>query len=320
MRILVIAEHDANGAKRHTRELLRKAASLDDCEVGAFAAGPVDESLAEELGRFGATKVYHAPSEGNSCRSSLAMAAPLRDAAAAWEAGLVLASATPFGQDLLARASMRLGAGMASDCTALWIDDGAVRVRRPVYGGTATEELLLGGCTSFAAVRPNAFEATECRARQPEVVEVEGETSDTGAVIERVEEAEPGMVDIGEATRIVAGGRAVGSAENFGLLGELAQSIGAALGASRAAVDEGYISHDHQVGQTGRVVAPSLYIACGISGSIQHVSGMRDSKVIVAINTDPEAPIFTRADYGIAGDLFEVVPALTRSFRKLLQE
>ena len=318
MMILVVAESEGGALKRHSAELIGKAASLvaPGGEVAAFVAGASGDALTRELGRAGADTVFAANASGNDARSGQALAQPLCAAVARFAPDCVLGSSTPFGADLLVRASMRLGVGMASDCTGISVEGEKVLFERPVYGGAAIAAVRLLSSPAFASVRPNSFSIPPAFDKLPAVSVVE--TVDAqGVRIERVEESEPGMVDLAEADRIVAAGRGIRNAENFGMIRELARALGATVGASRAAVDEGWISHDHQVGQSGRAVSPALYIACGISGSIQHMSGMRSSKVVVAINSDPEAPIFSRVDYGIAGDMFEVVPALEEFIREM---
>jgi electron transfer flavoprotein alpha subunit len=209
---------------------------------------------------------------------------------------------------------MSLKSGLAQDCIDVSIDGEKLVASRPVYAGRVICDVEVGGEFPLATMRPNIFEISDATAEVDcEVLFINDTSADQSRlVIKEVREAEAGLVDLSEADKIVAGGRAMGNVEGFKMLEELAQVLGAAVGASRAAVDADYISHDHQVGQTGKVVTPQLYIACGISGSIQHYAGMRTSKIIVAINTDPEAPIFSKCDYGIVGDLFEVVPALTK--------
>ncbi len=319
MKVLVIAEHEGGRLERHSAGLICKVAGIASW-VGVYLTGEPSDGVIAELGRLGAERAIVAGAKELDIRSGYAMAASLCDAVKDERADCVLASATPFGADLLARASMRLGVGMASDCLALSAEDDRLLFTRPVFGGAAAASVEMKGRPVFATFRPNLFPIEESNAAALEVKRIDCDLGDLAARIEGVTESEPGMVDLALADRIVAGGRAVGSEENFKVIAELAASIGASIGASRAAVDEGFISHDHQVGQTGKSVNPSLYIACGISGSIQHLSGMRTSKAIVAINTDSEAPIFGKADYGIVGDLFEVLPPLAASFKKLLNE
>jgi electron transfer flavoprotein alpha subunit len=233
-------------------------------------------------------------------------------------ANLILFGATTMGKDLSARTAARCGAALFGDCTELSMSNGALRVKRPVYSGKVYAELESKVPLQMVSIRPNIF-APVAGSGTAEVVDVPVQIEDAhvrGRVKETVQTA-GGTKDLTEAEIIVSGGRSLKSAENFAIIEELAKTLGASVGASRAAVDAGYRPHSNQVGQTGKVVNPKLYIAVGISGAIQHLVGMRTSKVIVAINKDENAPIFQKADYGIVGDLFEVVPKITEEFKKL---
>jgi electron transfer flavoprotein alpha subunit len=228
----------------------------------------------------------------------------------------VLGAASPVGKDLLPRLAARLDAGLATECTSLEVSGGQLVGTRPVYAGKATTNVTISSSPALFSVRPNSF-AISASAGAGSVVAVEvalGDGDRLTQVIE-VKASSSAVADLTEAERIVSGGRSLKSEENFqSVIVPLAQSIGATPGASRAAVDAGYAPHSWQVGQTGKVVNPELYIAAGISGAIQHLAGMRTSKVIVAINKDAEAPIFQHASYGIVDDLFDVCPALTEAF------
>ncbi len=232
----------------------------------------------------------------------------------------VVAGATTRGRDVLGSAAFDAGAGLLSDVIALEVDGGAIKATRPIYAGKLLSTEVSTGEVTFITVRARAFPAPDADptrngapdAVTPAMAEGQIATKEVGF------DAAAGAVSLTDAAIIVSGGRAVGGPEGFAPLRELAEVLGAALGASRAAVDAGYIPYAHQVGQTGKVVSPDLYIACGISGAVQHQAGMRTSKIIVAINKDPDAPIFKLARYGIVGDLFEVVPALTKVFRTKL--
>jgi electron transfer flavoprotein alpha subunit len=302
--ILIIAECADGRCKRYSLELAGKARQLAE-DIGVrMSVVMFDEcdNAVEELGKYGVQKIY-----------VIDRASVLCDVIDEVKPTCVLATASPLGKDLLASSSMRLNSGLAQDCVDVSIEGERLVASRPVYAGRVICDVEVGGEVPMVTMRPNIFEVSEATAEvNCEVLFLNDiDVDQSRLVIKEVREAEAGLVDLSEADRIVAGGRAMGNAEGFKVLEELAQVLGAAVGASRAAVDADYISHDHQVGQTGKVVNPQLYIACGISGSIQHYAGMRTSKIIVAINTDPEAPIFSKCDYGIIGDLFEVVPALT---------
>jgi electron transfer flavoprotein alpha subunit len=227
---------------------------------------------------------------------------------------VIITGATSIGKDLCARLSARLDAPLATDCVAIQIQKDQCRITRPMYGGKILADVVLEGFPKIIGIRPNAMGITESPAEgtmekfTPEIRE--------GAMKFVDKTMETGKVELTEADIIVSGGRGMGGPD-FKIIEELASALGGAVGASRSAVDEGWRPHSDQVGQTGKTVSPNLYIACGISGAIQHLAGMSSSKVIVAINKDPEAPIFSKADYGIVGDLFEVIPAITDEIKKI---
>ena len=233
----------------------------------------------------------------------------------------ILIGATPDGRELAPIVAGRLKTGLASDCTALGVcEDGSIEWTRPAYGGSIMEVLACPGQRpQIGSVRPGAFKKGEPGEAKAEIIKedisVAAEDIRT-KVLEVIKEMGGEKVDLEGADIIVAGGRGVGGPEGFDPIRELAEVLGATVGASRAAVDAGWISHAHQVGQTGKIVGPKLYIACGISGAIQHLAGMTSSDVVVAINKDPDAPIFDVADYGIVGNLFEVLPVLTEEIKK----
>ncbi len=233
------------------------------------------------------------------------------------EPDVILAGASTRGRDLAAWVAADLDAGLVADATAVTVEDGKVKATRPVYAGKLLATCFVTEGTQIITLRNRAFPQAESTGGtgtaqyvDPVVAEDDIATKVTGF------EGKEGTISLTDANIIVSGGRGVGGPEGFAPVRELAEVLGAAVGASRAAVDAGWIPYEHQVGQTGKTVSPDLYIACGISGAIQHQAGMRTSKVIVAINKDPEAPIFKLAQYGIVGDLFEVLPALTEEFKK----
>jgi electron transfer flavoprotein alpha subunit len=230
----------------------------------------------------------------------------------------VILGHTVRGKDLGPRIAALLDAPMISDCVAFGADGGAIVARRPIYAGKALVNVSGRGELLVATLRPNAVMAEEGPAEGAvECAPVAAPDKGLGAVLKEVLAAATRKIDLSEAGIIVSGGRGLKGPENFAMIEELAQELGAAVGASRAVVDAGWRPHADQVGQTGKTVSPQLYIAVAISGAIQHLAGMRTSKYIVAINKDPEAPIFKVADYGIVGDAFEVVPRLTQAVRAL---
>ena len=232
---------------------------------------------------------------------------------------IVLAAHTPLGKDLLPTVSVQVDGALATDCTSVAFAGGKLSLKRPMYSGKATADVeFVGSGIQMATVRPNSIGVP--KPDTSKTADASSITVDLGGLKTKILEIVKGnsaRPDVTEAATVVSGGRSLKSAENFKILEDMADVLGAAVGASRAAVDAGYRPHRDQVGQTGKVVSPSLYIACGISGAIQHLAGMRTSKVIVAINSDPQAPIFQIADYGVVGDLFQVVPALTTEFKKI---
>ncbi len=230
---------------------------------------------------------------------------------------IVLVGSTALGKDLAPRLAARLDCACISDAVGLDWNDGLV-VKRPVYAGKCFAEVTSGAATTIVGIRPNAFAQEECGGEAEAATF--SPTLDEGAARARVtaeETAATGKISLTEAEIVVSGGRGIKGPENYPMIEKLAEAFGAAAGASRAIVDAGWVDYSHQVGQTGKTVAPNLYVACGISGAIQHLAGMSSSKCIVAVNKDENAPIFKVADYGIAGDLFEIVPALTEAVAEI---
>jgi electron transfer flavoprotein alpha subunit len=320
--ILIFGEVRDGSLKPVTRELLTAANQLSQAGGGPVALALVGEGAEHALAEaktFPVAKVFVARNALLSSYSSQAYAAALAEIIKASDAGVVLFGTTTEGRDLSARTAARCGAALFADCTELSLQNGALRVKRPVYSGKVYAELESTAPLAMASIRPNVFAPTG-GSGTAEVTEVPVQI-DESMVRGRVKEVQTtssGAKDLTEAEIIVSGGRSLKSAENFSILEDLARTLHATVGASRAAVDAGYRPHSSQVGQTGKVVNPKLYIAVGISGAIQHLVGMRTSKVIVAINKDENAPIFQKADYGIVGDLFEVVPRVNDEFKKLL--
>lgn len=324
--VWIIAEQRDGRLRKTAYELLGKGRELADQlgqELAALLLGYQVEGLAATLGQYGADKVYVADSEMLKLYSSEGYSRVIADLAKEYQPSIILAGATAMGKDLAPRVAAKLQAGVGSDCTALELDGDRLVMTRPIYAGKAQTKVVSRTTPQMATVRPNVMPPAEADpARKAEIIRVvpNVEASDIRARVVEVQESGGDKVELTEADIIVSGGRGMKGPENYAIIEELAGLLGAAVGASRAAVDAGWRPHSDQVGQTGKVVSPNLYIACGISGAMQHLAGMSSSKVIVAINKDPEAPIFKVADYGVVGDLFKVVPALTEEVRKLRQE
>ena len=317
-KVFVIAEQRDGRLKKSTFELLGASAAAGN-ETHAILLGEGVAELAKELGQNGAGKVHLVQSPALKFYTSEAYAKAIVDILKAGAPDVVLASHTPTGRDLMPRIAARLNVGLASDCTSLSFDGAKIKVRRAVYAGKATVDVeFVGAGPQMATMRANALGIPKADpAKTAEVITVNADLGDLKTKVTEVVKGSSGRPDVTEASIVVSGGRSLKTAENFKILEDMADVLGAAVGASRAAVDAGYRPHRDQVGQTGKVVSPTVYIACGISGAIQHLAGMRTSKVIVAINTDPEAPIYQVADYGIVSDLFTIVPLLQAEFKKV---
>ncbi len=315
--ILVFCELKDGKIRKASLEALSEARRLAaDSQVGALFAG-ASCAGAEEAAKFGADVILKVEAPALGAYSSDLFAAVLADAVKAKGATILLGAATPLGKDVLPRVAAKLGAGYAAEVTGLSMNGDKLQAIRPVYAGKAFATVDFSSEVQVASTRPNVFAATECP-KGGAVEALPAPVLDFKAIVKEILAKGGGKQDLTEADVIVAGGRGLKEGANFKLLEDLAEAIGGVVGASRAAVDAGWgIPHSMQVGQTGKVVSPTLYIACGISGAIQHVAGMSGSKVIVAINKDPEAPIFKLANYGIVGDLFEVVPELTKAAKAL---
>jgi electron transfer flavoprotein alpha subunit len=317
-KVFVIAEHRDGRLKKSTFELLG-ASSGAGHETHAILLGDNVAELAKELAHYGANKVHVCANPSLKYYTSEAYSKVIISILKSVSPDVVLASHSPTGRDLMPRLAARLDAGLATDCTQLSFDGSKIRARRPVYAGKATVEVeFLGQGPQIATVRPNALGIPKPdTSKTAEIIQVTADLGQLKTKVIEIVKGATGRPDVTEAPIVVSGGRSLKSAENFKILEDLADVLSAAVGASRAAVDAGFRPHRDQVGQTGKVVSPTLYIACGISGAIQHLAGMRTSKVIVAINTDAEAPIFQLADYGIVGDLFTVIPLLAQEFKKI---
>ncbi len=320
--IWVITEQKEGKLKKVSLEMLSKAKEMGG-EVTALLLGSGVEGLAADLGQYGADKVLVFDADVLKEYTTDAYTKVVCDAVKESDPKVLLGPATASGKDFLPKVAARLDTGLASDCIDLQMDGDKMIATRPIYAGKCVVETMTPEASpQMASIRPNVLAVAEAdSSKSAEVVKKDVNVSDADlkAVLKEVIKGASEKVDLTEAAIIISGGRAMKDTENFKILWGLAEALGAGttVGASRAAVDSGYATHDMQVGQTGKVVNPNLYIACGISGAIQHLAGMRTSKVIVAINKDPEAPIFQKADYGLVGDLFKIVPLLTEEVKKL---
>lgn len=322
MNILAFAEQRDNKFKKPALETVKAARALADQTGGTVTAvviGSGVRSIAPELGGYGAGKVLVAEDSRLALYSSTAYAAVLSGIAKKVSAQVVMIPATAMGKDLSPRVAVKLDAGLASDCVALKVEQGEIVATRPVYAGKAMTDVVVTSPVKVFTLRPNVFTAGAGSgdAAPVETAEADLSEQDFGSVVKEVKQSSA-KLDVAEADIIVTGGRGLKGPEHFAMIEELAGVLGGAVGASRAVVDAGWRPHDEQVGQTGKTVSPSLYIAVAVSGAIQHLAGMSSSKYIVAINRDKDAPIFQVASYGIVGDAFEIVPALTAEVKKLL--
>lgn len=315
--VLAILEQRDGVLRKGSHELLAAARQLADglggtVDAVVFGSGPVDGL--DGLGAAGADRVRTATDAAFTHYAPDGIVATVKSIVG--EYGAIVVAATATGKDLAPRIAAAIGAPCGMDVTAVSAKGGAVRVVRPVYAGKAIQTLDLTG-TPVVAVRPGACPAVQA-GKSGTVEAITVPASSVRLTVTGITTPEKAALDVTEARVVVSGGRGLGDPKHFGLLEELAAAFGgeAAVGASRAVVDAGWIEHGAQVGQTGKTVSPDLYFAIGVSGAIQHLAGMRTARTIVAINRDKDAPIFKVADYGIVGDLFEVVPVLTEAIRK----
>ena len=319
--VLAVLEQRDGTLRKVSHEVVTGARRLANGLGGAvealvLGAGPVRGT--DALGAFGADTVVTGtnPAFARYAPEGFAQAVAERAKAGGFDAVVFAASAT--GKDLAPRVAAKLGAALAADATDVAVEGGKVVVTRPIYAGKALLKVKLTTQPAVVSLRPNVFTPVE-RPKAGAAQSVRVSAPAGRVVVKEIKAAEAGALDVAEAPIVISGGRGLKEPANFKLLEELARAFGgkAAVGASRAVVDAGWRPHADQVGQTGKTVSPSLYIAVGISGAIQHLAGMRTSKTIVAINKDKDAPIFKVADYGIVGDLFEIVPKLAEEIRKL---
>ena len=321
--VLAVLEQRDGAIRKVSHEVVTGARRLADALGGSagvdavvLSAGPVRG--ADQLGGFGADRVVTLTNPGFGSYAPEGYARALAERVTSGGYGAVVFAASATGKDLAPRVAARLGRPLVQDITDVTVAAGAVIAIRPVYAGKALLKVRVAGSPAVLSLRPNVFTPVQRpKAGVQETAVVDGSAG--RVVVKQIKPAPAGTLDVAEAPIVVSGGRGLKEPANFKVLEELAAAFGgrAAVGASRAVVDAGWRPHADQVGQTGKTVSPTLYIAVGVSGAIQHLAGMRTSKVIVAINKDKDAPIFKVADYGIVGDLFEVVPRLTEEVKKV---
>jgi electron transfer flavoprotein alpha subunit len=319
---MIYAEHRDGKLRQVTFEAIQaaKLAMQDGDRITAVIVGGQVSSLADELAAYPLSELYvieHDSLKNYNAEAYLSALSPLLESN---RPDAVFTGHTAIGRDLAPAIAAKLEAGQLSDVIAVDTNGAGVVFTRPLYAGKAFEKKMFQGGPWVVTVRPNNIPAAQVSGGQKAQINKVNYSpaADLRTVVKEIVRKTSGKVDLTEAKIIVSGGRGVKSTDGFKPLEELADLLGGAVGASRGACDAGYCDYGLQIGQTGKVVTPEIYIACGISGAIQHLAGMSQSRIIIAINKDPEAPIFKVADYGIVGDLFEVVPLLTQEFKKVL--
>lgn len=316
--VWVIAEHREGAFRKVTFEAASAAKKLADelgQELTAVVLGQGMAEACKELGKYGVAKVLYADGEAFADYSTEAYTQAVASLAKENSPEIILFGASMQGKDLAGRLAAKLDVGIAVDCTVLALEDGRLKATRPMYAGKVYAEVIMKTDPQIASLRPNVFDVVETGG-EAAVEEVSPESGESKVKVAEVLKEAEGKIELTEAQVIVSGGRGMKDSDNFAILEKLASKLNAAVGASRSAVDAGWRPHTDQVGQTGKVVTPNLYIACGISGAIQHLAGMGSSKFIVAVNKDPDAPIHSKADFCVVADLFDVVPALTEEVDK----
>ena len=317
-KILAVLEQREGTLKKVSFEVISLAVKLAkelNLEVEAVAVGNEISNL-NEVGKYGLSKVTLLKNNELENYSSSAYSEIISNYAKEIKANVLLLGNTSLGNDLAPRLAVKLSSGCLMDCINLQVESGEIIATRPVYAGKSNLTLKLNSETKVFTLRPNIFKAEVVGTDKAEMIVKDENNLNLKSKVISYKKSE-GKLDVAEADIIVTGGRGMKGPENFNLIESLADVLGAAVGASRAVVDAGWRPHREQVGQTGKTVSPSLYIACGISGAIQHLAGMSSSKYIVAINKDKDAPIFSVADYGIAGDALEILPVLTEEIKKI---
>jgi electron transfer flavoprotein alpha subunit len=323
--VWTIAEQRDGEFRKITYEIVSEGRRLADVlgqELVVILLGSGIKDKAAQLAHYGADKVLVADDPRLEPYTTDAYLSVISQLVKEGDPAILLTGASVQGKDLAPRLAARLGVGMAQDCMSFSVKDGGLLANRPIYAGKAYANVGFDESRPhMATARPNVMKINEPDSSRNAEIKDAAFTLNDGDLKTKVVDAikdKSGKVDLTEADKIVSGGRGMKGPENYQILEDLAAVIGASVGASRSAVDAGWRPHSDQVGQTGKVVSPNLYVACGISGAIQHLAGMSTSKLIVAINKDPDAPIFQKADYGVVGDLFEIVPALTEAVKKYM--
>jgi electron transfer flavoprotein alpha subunit len=322
LKTLVYAEVRNGKLKSTGSEAITAARKAGATHIDAVLLGEGCAAHADTLATFGAKTVYVINSTETNTYQNEPHVQAISELVQKHGYQLVVGPASPTGRDFFPRLAVRHKSALLTDTVALKIEGGVAKATRPLFAGKCLAEAVSSTPVTFVTLRPNVIPAELIAAGAKATVENFAPSFDTSKMRAKIMEVRKGKSekpDLTEASIIISGGRAMANADNFKILHEMSNVVGATVGASRAAVDSGYAPHEMQVGQTGKTVNPNLYIACGISGSIQHLAGMRTSKVIVAINTDADAPLFQKADYGIVADLFQVVPVMTAEFKKLLE-
>lgn len=320
--ILVAVNQEGGHVRRVAYEMLSVAQELAPGAVTAVTFGDGAEKTRDALGQYGADTVVFLSQPAYHRYSSDGFAQALKALVGQIDPAAIFFPATSWGRDLAPRVAGEIAAGLASDCTEVFLrDDGRIGAVRPIYAGKAYARVAVQSPRQVFSLRPNIQRVKES-GRAAHIMEFDpGLVADSfRARVTEVQQSQGGQLELTEADIIVSGGRGVKAPENFAVLEDLAQALGAALGSSRPVADEGWVPHSYHIGQTGKVVSPTMYVAVGISGAIQHLAGISGSKYIVAINSDADAPIFKAANYGIVGDLFQVVPAFAEAVRDVKKD
>lgn len=319
MSVLLLLEQQGSlkACSLESASVASSIAKKSNMELNALYVGRSIEDQVSKLFGLGIDNIYAYESENIGNYSNNIYISIVTDLAKELDAKIIISPASFLGKEICASVAARLDIELIQDCIGVAWDNG-LKVRKPIYAGKIISDIIVSGTPVIVSLRPNTFPINKENGAVPNVIKREIPRISLNTILKDVAMTARSTIELSEAKIVVSGGRGMEGQENWSVLQELCDVLGAALGASRAAVDAGWIHHAHQIGQTGKVVSPDLYIACGISGAIQHQAGMRTSKIIVAINNDPSANIFRICDYGIVGDLFQVVPLLTKEIKKVL--